>query len=212
MLRIQQETLPRTFLTHVAFRVAFQDTFFRLSAARHFGEPEEGFGYLTQVPFLQHVPPQVQMDVLAEAWFKHFSLEWYEASLVDEAVIYAVCEHSAIIAEHEPVAFDGLFEGGPVQYAVTPDELLAADLRGLYLGLPSEGDFLLVSQFESLPPDEARELRQTFQLNEFRLEELFDLLGRWRIDSLFGRRLTGLLTEEEISDVVELLPLPQVSE
>ena len=110
------------------------------------------FGFLTEVPFLRAVPPHVQLDLLAETWCKHASTEKFVANLVDESVIYAACETSARIVEQEPHVITRYLAGGPQQVSPKADSLLAGELRALHLNLASDGDFLMISQFEDMPP------------------------------------------------------------
>jgi len=76
--------------------------------------------------------------------------------------------------------------------------LLAAELRALHLNLASDGDFLMISQFEDMPPDEAAESKRQFGLDDNRFEVMFDALGRWTMSAVFLTDLCGLMTKEEI--------------
>ena len=71
MLTICSDPLPRTDLTYAAFRASFHETLERLVLSRQFDQdPWQAFGFLTQVPFLKSVPPQVQLDLLSETWYR----------------------------------------------------------------------------------------------------------------------------------------------
>ena len=51
----------------------------RMALADQIDDPAEPeYGYLTQVPFLRHVPPQVQLDLLVETsgGYPYFLQEW----------------------------------------------------------------------------------------------------------------------------------------
>ncbi|NOX56773.1 MAG: hypothetical protein GXP27_20490 [Planctomycetes bacterium] len=100
MLVVAGEVLPNNVLSYLAFRVTFLETLERLALARQVGDEdeEEEFGFLTEVPFLSAVPPHVQLDLLAETWRKHSVRRRVSATLLDEAVVYAVCETAAHIA------------------------------------------------------------------------------------------------------------------
>jgi hypothetical protein len=199
MLAIQTDTLPQTSLSYFAFRIAFQDTLERICLAQQVGNyTADCFGFLTEVPFLRGVPPHVQLDLLADTWRKHVSDEKIEATLLDEAVIYAVCETSARIVEHEPHVIDRYLHGGPQNVDLKFDHLLAAELRALHLNLASDGDFLMISQFEDMPPDEAAESKKHFSLDPERFEVMFDALGRWAMSISFLSNLCGLMTKQEI--------------
>jgi hypothetical protein len=199
MLAIQTDTLPQTGLSYFAFRIAFQETLERICLAQQIGNyTADCFGYLTEVPFLRAVPPHVQLDLLAETWRKHASAEKFVADLVDESVIYAVCETSARIVEQEPHVVTRYLAGGPQSVGLKSDHLLAAELRALHLNLASDGDFLMISQFEDMPPDEAAESKRQFGLDDNRFEVMFDALGRWTMSAGFLTDLCGLMTKEEI--------------
>ena len=74
----------------------------------------------------------------------------------------------------------------------------------MHLDLANEGDFLLISQFQDIPPDEARPLKRKFQLDEEACEVMFDLLARWYVSQDFASRVSGLLTPSEITCAIEL--------
>lgn len=209
MLKIAQDTLPQSLLSYVAFRVAFRETVERIALWRQFERDlDDVFGYLGEVPFLREVPPQVQLDLLAATWSRHLSRETYAADLIDESVIYAVCETAARLAEQEPALFATYLRGGPLEMGVPIDHFLAAELRSLYLKLSNEGDFLLISQFLDLPPTEAEPLKEQLGLRPAKLEILFDVLGQWHVSPRFPERLQGLLTEAEVSRAANILRIP----
>ncbi len=198
MITLANDILPQSFLSYVAFRVAFLDTVERISWTLQFESlNEDRFGYLTEVPFFRSVPPHVQLDLLASTWWKHISSDTYEADLVDEAVVYAVCESSARIAEEESVMLQRFLKKGPLAVDVVADHQLASELRGLHLKLSNEGDFLLIGQFSDLPPEEADRLKQKFEFDSERAEAMFEVLGRWHIASNFPARTEHLLNPDE---------------
>lgn len=199
MLYIDGDYLPRSDLTYLAFRISFQETLERIVLSRQVNDGNDIFGFLTEVPFLRPVAPHVQLDVLAECWQKHLSKREHEATLVDESVIYAVCETAARIAEDEPTVITHGLITGPKQTHIKVDSFLAGELRNIHLGLANEGDFLLISQFEDMDPDDAADLKIQFGLEDYRFDEMFDLLGRWIVEPGMGASLKGLLTEREIA-------------
>lgn len=206
MLKICQTPLPQSLLSYVAFRVAFRETFERLSLhKRSANDIGEAYGYLGEIPFLREVPPQVQLDLLAATWQRHVSREAHAADLVDESVIYAACEAAARLVEHDADAFVNQMRGGPVDLAVPVDSYLARELRLLYLELPNDGDFLLVSQFLDLEPTESLQQKIEMGVDPKRLEQLFDVLGRWHVSPQFPSRLKGLLTEAEVASVTTIM-------
>ena len=162
MLAIQTDTLPQTGLSYFAFRIAFQETLERICLAQQIGNyTAECFGFLTEVPFLRAVPPHVQLDLLAETWRKHAASEKFVADLLDESVIYAVCETSARIVEQDPNVINRYLAGGPQSVGLKIDQTLAAELRALHLNLASDGDFLMISQFEDMPPGRGGRVEKT---------------------------------------------------
>lgn len=202
MLAISTDTLPQTSLSYVAFRISFQETYERIVLSRQMGEEiPERCGFLTEVPFLKNVPAHVQLDLLAATWARHVDNDRFEASLVDESIVYATCETAARIVEDEPAAAVRFLQGGPIEIPAESDHFLASELRALHLNLSNEGDFLMISQFEDMVPDAARALKKKFELDEERLEAMFDVLGLWRISHAFVKNLTGLLSESEAARV-----------
>lgn len=206
MLTICTDILPQTYLSYLAFRVAFHETLERMALAQQVGDVQAGpFGFLTEVPFLRNVPPHVQLDLLTETWHKHVADERLEATLVDESVVYAVCETAARLVEQEPESVRRYLKGGPLEAEMSIDQFLAAELRNLHLSLSNEGDFLLISQFEDMPPDEANELKQQFKLDAERLEEMFHVLSYWYVSASMLEHLDGLLSDDEMVRAVSII-------
>ena len=205
MLSIALENLPNTPLCYLAFRVAFKETLEQIVLHQQLAGESEMFGYLTEVPFLRAVPPHIQLDLLAETWRKHVADEVYEADLLDESVVYAVCETTAALAETEPTVVTHNLISGPHHTDFQVTGLLPSELRNLHLALPNEGDFLLISQFEDLTPDESRELKEQFGLDEDALDVMFDVLGRWRMSLTFLDSLEGLISSRELSRAADVL-------
>ncbi|MDA1018089.1 MAG: hypothetical protein O3A00_26985 [Planctomycetota bacterium] len=206
MLRINTDILPQTCLTYLAFRVSFRETYERILLARQVNEEAEGFGFLTEVPFLKAVPPHVQLDLLAETWKKHSGRRRSNASLVDESVVYAACETAARIVDDEPQMISHFLDSGPTEFTLAVDRSLSAQLRSLHLNLSNEGDFLLISQFEDTHPDEARWLKDEFELDNARFESMFEVLGRWHFSPDFDANLKLLLTDREIARIASVFP------
>ena len=206
MLRIANDTLPHGVLCYTAFRIAFGETLERIALHdRADGDPHAEFGFLTEVPFLRGVPAHVQLDLLAETWSKHQDHDARPADLIDESVIYAACETAARVCEYDPHATVRYLSGGPTDVTLEVDPLLAEELRAFHTNLDSEGDFLLISQFEDVPPVEARELKAKFGLDPERLEPLFDVLAHWHLSPDFLGNLSGLMTGQEILRAVRVL-------
>lgn len=209
MIRVAHDVLPQNLLSYVAFRVAFRDTFDRFALLQRFDRQyDECYGYLCEVPFLREVPPHVQLDLLASLWKRHLHRETYIADLVDEAVIYALCEATATIVEKHPPLITECLRGGPLDVVLPVDHFLASEIRGLYLNLSNQGDFLLISQFLDLDPARGNPLKEEMGLCPEDEQALFDVLAQWHISPRFAHHLQGLLTEAEIARVANLLRVP----
>jgi hypothetical protein len=206
MLKISQSPLPQSSLSYVAFRVAFRETFDRVSLNLWYPTEQAGpFGYLCQVPFLQEVAPAVQLDLLASTWAKHVSRDAHQSDLVDESVIYSACESTAQLIENEPETVTQLLRGGPMETKMSVDSYLARELRSLYLSLPNDGDFLIISQFLDIDPDDAIDHKLQMGIDPNRMSAMFDVLGRWHVSPEITSNLRGLLTEAEITRVTAVL-------
>lgn len=206
MLTICSDNVPQTKLTYLAFRLAAFETFRLIEFAQQTGQEfRDPYGYLTEVPFLREVAPQIQLAALSETWAKLVSKERHHANLVDESVLYAVCETSARIMEQIPELFHSLTESGPIRFANPPDKVLARELRSLHLDLANEGDFLLISQFQDLDPCEAENYKKQFRMEESYLEPMFEILGRWHLPANVSSNFIGLLTEEERAELMPVL-------
>jgi hypothetical protein len=202
MIKIAADTVPQSLLSYVAFRVALRDTCELYSEQRGLPAAElvyrEPVGYLTEVPILREVASQVQIDLLARTWARHVSRKTFAGDILDEAVLYAACETTARLAESSPQRVVRALSGGPLDLAVPVDHLLASEVRGLYLNLSNEGDFLLASQFLDMAPETADHWKRQLGLAPERLDPLYDALGRWQMSREWTRQLQGLFTEEEI--------------
>ena len=205
MLKIGDNRVSYSAMAYLAFRVAFRDTLEGALQKQISGDVPTSSGYLTKIPFLQSVAARVQLDVLAETWHRVISGLADHCSLVDESVLYAVCESAAHLAEEQPDELNRLLQDGPLQMHVDPDQWLATRLRAMHLSLPIAGDFLAISQYQDLPPEIATRQKVQAGLAEARLECMFQLLGRWHVSRDFSHNLRHLLTPQEIKTVCETL-------
>ena len=205
MLTIANDTLPQSDLAFLAFRVAFFDTLERIALADQVGQTERCFGFLTEVPFLKSVPPQVQLDALLQTWSRHYDRQRHRGNLVDESVLYAACETTARAVLQDPTGTRRNLRGNPraLTFRLSPE--LAVAVQSVHLNLPNEGDFLLISQFQDLPPDEAVALKRKFGLNPVAFDPMFDLLGQWHVSRSFCQNAKGLLTPLEIERAAAIL-------
>ncbi|MES2790863.1 MAG: hypothetical protein V4719_14720 [Planctomycetota bacterium] len=212
MLLICADTVPQTKLSYLAFRLAAFETFKLIEFAQQTGQEfRDPFGYLTEVPFLREVAPQVQLSLLAETWAKLTSPHQEHGTLIDESVLYAVCETAARIMEQIPELFSSFTETGPVKFLNQPDKQLVRDLRALHLELANEGDFLLIGQFQDLDPQEASNYKKQFRMSDEYLEPMFEVLSRWKISPEIHTKFAGLFHDEELAELLPILKLATAS-
>jgi hypothetical protein len=204
MLQIADDLLPQSLLSYVAFRVALRETVHR--CYREDAEPRPGF--LAEVPFLRETAPAVQFDLLAATWDRHVSRKTHIATLLDESVLYAASEFAAGLAERQPDRVTWALRGGPLDVTVPVDHALAEELRGLYLKLSNDGDFLLIGQLLDLPPEEAADWKAKLGIATERVEPLFDPLGRWHPSPDLVGNLHGLVSVSEAQHLSKLLRVP----
>jgi hypothetical protein len=206
MLVINPRTLPRTELAYVAFRLACLDTRERLELALQLDVcPERNFGFLTEVPFLRNVPAQVQLSLLMETWQRHLTPIPQQASLLDESVLYAACESAARLIRTEPEIARRFLSRGPIDCTCSVNRKLAEDLQSIQTHFVQEGLFLLLSQFQDIPPLEAVPLKLEHGLTPDNYECLFEVLGRWYVSTDMLLHAEGLLTRVEIEQLGSLL-------
>jgi hypothetical protein len=212
MLKICNDLLPASEITYAAFRLAVSDTLERMVLAEQIGASgERPFGFLTEVPFLKQVPPQVQVDLLAETWHKHCAAAVRDATLVDESVIYAVCETAARLIVTDAATARRFLSEGPRRLRTAVNINLAQEIQALHLDLANEGDFLLISQFQDIPPGDARVLKQKFGLAEADCEAMFEVLGRWHVSEDFPELADGLLSPHEVERMPDAFRLRRSS-
>lgn len=199
MLKICNDLLADSDAAYLAFRLSCRDTLERMLLAEQADhEGEAPYGYLTEVPFLRNVPPQVQIDLLAGTWKRHAAAETVAGTLVDESVIYAACETAARLIGADRDTAERLLAEGPRGVALPPTPEAVQQIHALHLDLSNEGNFLLISQFQDIPPTEARILKSRFGLPEEACESMFDVLGRWHASADFATNAAGLLSAREI--------------
>ncbi len=210
MLTVCDTTVPNSDVAYIAFRVAFFETLERITLADQVGlSGDRCFGFLTEVPFLRPVPPQVQLDFLLDTWTRHIDLNRHQATLADESVIYAVCETAARIVSVDPQTARRYMRNGPREVHHDFDPRLADTLQAFHVNLPNEGDFLLISQFQDMAPSEAIPMKKKFGMSLPACDVMFEMLSRWHISSDFAINSAGLLSSGELARTLVTLQVPQ---
>ncbi|MGO8750441.1 MAG: hypothetical protein ACLQNE_31225 [Thermoguttaceae bacterium] len=145
--------LPQNDLVYVAFRLALQETLSDIEIQRDLEEePDSPVGYLTEVPFLAQVPLPVQVDLLADTWARHCKPDLIEASLLDAAVVYAACETAGRIIKDMPEVAIAWLRDGPRKVSPRIIKRAAHRLEDLFEAFWDDRDFLLIEEFQDLPP------------------------------------------------------------
>ncbi len=206
MLSISPRKFPRTELSYMAFRLACLDTRERLELALQLDVcPDRNFGFLTEVPFLRNVPAQVQLSLLIETWSRHATPIPHQATLLEEAVIYAACESAARLVRTDPETARRFLCRGPIECFHPIKRPLADSLQQLQTNFVQDGLFLVLSQYQDIPPAQAVPLKEQNGLREAEYQCLFDVLGRWYVSLETLPLADGLLTRVEIEQLASLL-------
>jgi hypothetical protein len=90
----RDKTFPDDKYTYVAFLVAAREV------DQFFLKPEvprdhRSNGFCRFVPLMWGVLPEVQLDLIGEVWVRHRAERVHEASLLDAAILYAICRAAA---------------------------------------------------------------------------------------------------------------------
>lgn len=198
--------LPHSDLVYLAFRLAVEETLSDIELQQDL-EEELDFpaGYLAEVPILEQVPLQVQVDLLAETWNRHQRTELIEASLLDAAVVYAAfCTAKRIIHEMPEVVMPFL-AGGPRRSDPRIIRRAGPRLVEMFDAFWDDYDFLLISDFQDMSPERAQDIKSHMNIPDEAIQPLYDALGRWHASPDVGGNLAGLLTADEIADAMPLL-------
>lgn len=208
MLTICTQALPQSELTYLAFRIAFCETMERIGMAYQVGlSSGRGFGFLTEVPFLRNVVPHIQIDQLLDTWARHISPDKHAADMLDESVIYGACETAARVVRTDPEAAQRFLRTGPAPCGMELSRKLADNLQKLHLRLPNKGHFLLLSQFQDLPPDECLRLKKKYGIQPEAHECMLAAIGRWHLKPDLSERARGLVSGSEVLRIQALLRL-----
>lgn len=198
--------LPQNNLVYLAFRLALQETLSDIELQLDLEEdPDPPVGYLTEVPFLEQVPLPVQVDLLADAWARQRTPDLIEASLLDAAVVYAACMTAGRIIDDMPKVAGAMLRSGPRDLDFRILRRASHRLEETFERFWDDHDFLLIQEWQDLPPDRAKRIKELLRLPDEVLEPMFEALQRWRVSPDVGDKLKGLMTEAEIADALPLL-------
>ncbi len=198
--------LPQGNLAYMAFRLALQETLSDIELHLDLEEePDPPVGYLTEVPFLEQVPLPVQVDLLADAWARHYRPELIEASLLDAAVVYAACMTAGRVIDDMPDVAVVMLRAGPRK--VDPKIIRRASFRleEIFEAFWDDRDFLMIDEWQDLPPEHAQHLKGLMRLPDEVLEPMYEALRRWRMSPDVAANLKGLLSEAEIRETMPML-------
>src|SRR5262245_36996298 len=196
--------LPQTDLAFVGFRLGVLDTLCQMDACRESGD-EEIYGYLAEVPLLEQVAPAVQVDLLADAWRRHQAPELHEASLLDAAVVYAAfCTAGRVVNDEFELAIAWL-KAGPWPVRCRLSGRTSERLHDLFFEFWDDEDFLSLSALQDLTPEHARLVRELMRWSDETIQEMEQVLTRWRASAAVLTNLEGLLTPGEIKGFGRLL-------
>src|SRR5262245_8582083 len=189
--------LPQTDLAYVGFRLAVLDTLCQMDVCHEPGD-EDLSGYLAEVPVLEQVAPAVQVDLLADAWRRHQAPELHEASLLDAAVVYAAFRTAGRVVNDEFELARAWLKAGPRPVRCRLTGRTFARLHNLFFEFWDDEDFLSLSELQDLTPEHARRVRGMMRWSDETIQEMEEVLTRWRASAAVLRNLAGLLTATEI--------------
>jgi hypothetical protein len=196
--------LPQNDLAYIGFRLAVLDTLCQMDICHGSGD-EEIYGYLAEVPILEQVAPAVQVDLLADAWHRHQAPELHEASLLDAAVVYATfCTAGRVVNDEFELARAWL-KAGPRRIRCRLSGRTSEQLHDLFFEFWDDEDFLSLSQLQDLTPEHARRVRELMRWSDEMIQEMEEVLTRWRASPGVLTNLEGLLTAKEIQGYGRLL-------
>lgn len=198
--------LPQSDLAYLAFRLALRDTLSDIETHLDLEEePDPAVGYLTEVPFLEQVPLQVQVDLLADAWARHRKPELHEASLLDAAVVFAACVTAGRVIDDMPDVAVAMLRDGPQQVSARIIHRGSYRLEEMFEVFWDDQDFLMINEWQDLPPDHAQYLKEMMRLPDEAIEPMYEALRRWRVSPELAANLEGLATEAEIRVAMPML-------
>ena len=199
--------VTKTELLYFAFRIAFRETQERILLARQFPKTsQEGFGYLTEIPFFQQVKPEIQLNLIARLWERFSRDESHCCSKIEESIVFAACERAiSCLAGRNSRDMNRFLRSGPVSLTKRTTSEWQSLLWMFQVEISPTADYLQLGELSDLPPEEADCSKNEWGLTSEQMEPFFDVLSEWRSSADMYDRLTGLLTFKEIEAVRNLL-------
>lgn len=205
MSGLERYELNKSQLTYIAFRVAALHTFERLQLAQSGSSIQlDDLGYLSELPVLRETAAQVQLELLADTWKKGCDARLYPPTVLDECVLHSAFQRSVRCLLSEPEVVKGFIAEGPRPFPDSDIVWLPVRLRTLHLTLP------LPASVNAAQTAEIVESGRSGGYNEVPVgptprDQLFEVLGRWRVNRNLAWGFQDLLTTTEILEITRFL-------
>ncbi|MFK7818398.1 MAG: hypothetical protein AB8G99_06755 [Planctomycetaceae bacterium] len=203
MSGLEKYQLNKSFLTYVAFRVAALHTFELLSGKRPAFEDDD-YGYLSELPLIREVAPQVQLELLADTWKKGCDSKLYPPTIIDECVLHCAFERSVELVLSQPITAKRLMSGGSRDMSGVNLSWLPVRLRTLQLTLPLPTAIDAAQVADSVVSGPVPGYNGV-PVGPTPRDQLFEVLGRWRVNRNLAWGFDGLLTTSEILEITRFL-------
>ena len=96
-------------------------------------------------------------------------------------------------------------QGGPRKVPPRIIKRAPQRLEELFEAFWDDEDFLLIEEFQDLPPDHARQIKDMLRLPDEAIEPMYAALERWNVSANVAANLAGLMTDAEIREAMPLL-------
>lgn len=204
MNSISSSAPSRCEIHYAAFRAAFLTTLDCLlrDSLDQTDSAEPMAGFLDRIPLLSATATQVQLESLFRAWHRLADQTLTGPSLIDQCVVHAAVELLSQLAEKDDQRVLRQVWRGPRALKTSADSWLSSKIRCVQLMTATAGVTALPCQLHSPVADQvfrqtAHVMQQTGGLSERAADELFPIVGQWRIDREVLANLDELLTPEE---------------
>lgn len=197
-------TLARCDIHYAALRGAFLTTLDCLlrDSLGHSSRHADSSGFLDRIPLLAATAPQVQLECLLRTWQRLCEGQPQFPALIDQCVLHAALELLLQVVREDNQRLLRMIWNGPRQLETAADAWLHSKICSVQL-LTAPGSVL---SLPCQPPTTAgdqllQKISRNVQLVTARQEqpadELFEILGQWRISREVLANLDDLLTQAE---------------